>query len=374
MTQSMTQTKQTNMRFIMTRGGAAALLTLGTVLPLGAQASGSIRMTQRDSTVFIRVAPPSKAMLDSINVLMRALESEPLGSTSAMALRQRIDALVPGKGMVIVTKRGAPLSLPQGWIGITPQGPMKELLSDDGDFIQYFAYPSIIAVDPESPAQKAGIEVGDLLIAYNGLDVRGAEFNLTQLLVPDRKISVTVRREGETKDYSVVAARVPERIAVRRMEFRVQGRGAGDTRLDTILGGIDAPTRLRMLQPGFSLTFPRGGMAASEAPHSMAGVIGPARMMLLSPNGAFGATLSSVSPELARTLKLEVGVLVNDIAQDTPASRAGLRPGDVIVKVSGQPVTSLRGLQSIVRARIPDESVALKVLRDRKAHMLIVSW
>jgi serine protease Do len=352
--------EHTAMRTVLTRGRAALLLSLSAALPLGAQGVGSMQMSRRDSTVFLRVLQPSKATIDSITTLMRALEVEPLGSTAAVTLRRQIDALLPSANTLLFTKRGTSAALPQGWVGFTAQGPKKELLSQEGDFIQYFAYPSIIAVDPESPAQRAGIEPGDVLIAYNGLDVRGREFNLTQLLAPERKLSVTIRRDGEMKDYAVTVVKAPERVFRRRLDFGAVP--VNGTRVEAIVRGDDGPSRVQMPM----IAVPRGMGPGG-------GMISSLRM-LMAPNGAFGAVLSNVSPELAKTLKLETGVLVNDVSDESPATKAGLHTGDVIVGAGGQSVTSLRALHEAIAMHLQEQSIVLQVMRDRKPRKLSVSW
>ncbi|MDB4877021.1 MAG: hypothetical protein JWM41_3467 [Gemmatimonadetes bacterium] len=352
-----------DMKSLIVRGAAATLVTLasaGTV-PLGAQSAGSIQTRQRDSTVFVRINAPSKAVIDSITTLMRALNLELPDSPQSLALRKQIDALLPGRTQIIVNagRGGAVAALPRGWIGITPQGPKSEMISPDGDFIQYLTYPSIIAVDPESPAQRAGIAPGDLLIAYDGLDVRGHEFNLTQLLVPDRKLSVTVRRgDGETKDYAVTVVKAPERVFMRRFEPGAMAEHMAVERVRTNAGD-DAPARMQM--------------PIVAASRGMGGMRFPNRMFF-SANGALGAIMTTVTPELAKSLKLETGVLVADVSDDTPASRSGLRAGDLIVGAVGQPVTSLKALQELIALRLADQSIALRVIREKKARAITVSW
>ena len=332
-----------------------ALCALGIALPLGAQASGSVQLRQRDSTL-VRV--PSRAALDSISTLMRALNIEPPGSTASAALRRQIDSLLPGSQMLVVRKLSG---LPKGWVGFSAQGPKHEMIVPEGDFIQYFAYPSIVAVDPESPAQRAGIATGDLLIAYNGVDVRGREFNLAQLLEPDRKLSVTIRREGETKDYSMTVARAPERISRRRLDFDAMPQG-----------GIMIERIMKAEAGARGMVMPR--VDASPALAGKLGMYLPAKSFMMSPNGAFGAILSDVNPVLAKTLKLETGVLVNDVTEATPASEAGLHVGDVIVNAGAQPVVSLRSLHELIARHLGDQSIALQVMRDRKLRTITVNW
>ena len=98
------------------------------------------------------------------------------------------------------------------------------------------------------------------------------------------------------------------------------------------------------------------------------------RTFFLSPNGAFGAVLSTVKPELAKTLKLETGVLVTDVTDEPAASTSGLRAGDVIVSVAGQSVASLEALQEILKVRRAERTVVLDEVRDKKPRKVTVNW
>jgi S1-C subfamily serine protease len=64
------------------------------------------------------------------------------------------------------------------------------------------------------------------------------------------------------------------------------------------------------------------------------------------------------------------GLLVSSVADDGPAARAGLRVADVIVKVGGEPVTSLHGLRDRLQVGTP---VAVLVSRGGQAHELTVT-
>jgi serine protease Do len=98
------------------------------------------------------------------------------------------------------------------------------------------------------------------------------------------------------------------------------------------------------------------------------------QMFVISPNGVLGASVSTVGPELARKLKLEMGVLVNDVPEETPAWKGGLRTGDVIVNVGGQTVASLRQLRELILMRAADRMVPLRIVRDKKPQDVSVTW
>lgn len=57
------------------------------------------------------------------------------------------------------------------------------------------------------------------------------------------------------------------------------------------------------------------------------------------------------------------GVVIVDVLEETPAARAGLKSGDIVVAVEDRPVTETRLLQRLIAAAAPDSEVRLVVLR-----------
>jgi membrane-associated protease RseP (regulator of RpoE activity) len=346
----------------LSRGGAAALFTIVAALPIGAQTAGALPSRTRDSSAVFHFFVMSKGRIDTITTLMRSFEDVRPGSAAWDSLRKQIEALVPAMEL---RKSMHPSMSPRGWIGINAGGvPRHEEMRGDGQYLTYFAYPTIVTVDGQSPAERAGIMPGDTLVAYNGMDVVGRRLNLSQLLIPDKKLGVTVRRDGETKDFAVTVAKAPERVARRRIEFELQMLAA-DAERERIGTGVR-----RNLLPGGSGQVGSGRIIAVPS--------GPVefgnRMFVISPNGVLGASVLTVSPALARVLKLETGVLVNDVPEETPAWKGGLRTGDVIVNVAGQPVASLNQLRELILLRAADRAVPLRIVRDGKPQDVNVKW
>jgi len=89
-----------------------------------------------------------------------------------------------------------------------------------------------------------------------------------------------------------------------------------------------------------------------------------------------GVTIDEVSAEDAKVagVKEIAGVIVRAFnpADDSPAERAGIEPGDVIVAADGHPVDRVSTLQRIVRSHEPGESVALDVMRYGKRQTIRV--
>jgi Do/DeqQ family serine protease len=79
-----------------------------------------------------------------------------------------------------------------------------------------------------------------------------------------------------------------------------------------------------------------------------------------------GVTAQTIDSRLARSLGLKEvrGALVGDIASGSPADRAGLRRGDVILAVDGAPVSDSNALRNLVASSEPGSQVTLTFVRD----------
>jgi serine protease Do len=82
-----------------------------------------------------------------------------------------------------------------------------------------------------------------------------------------------------------------------------------------------------------------------------------------------GVTIQDLNQPLAESFGLPRpdGALVANVAPNSAAVAAGLKPGDVITEVNGQPVVRSGELSSLIGLAAPGEKVRLKVWRDRSA-------
>ena len=71
----------------------------------------------------------------------------------------------------------------------------------------------------------------------------------------------------------------------------------------------------------------------------------PLNHIILGQSFVAGAQITPLNPALAEYFGVDAGVLVTEVLEETPASKAGLVAGDVIVRVGGEDVTSLRDLR-----------------------------
>jgi serine protease Do len=82
--------------------------------------------------------------------------------------------------------------------------------------------------------------------------------------------------------------------------------------------------------------------------------------------GFLGVSIQDLTPELAKAMGIQenTGVLISDVQADTPAAKAGLRQGDVVVSFADQPVRTANDLRVRVANVDPGSTVPLTVLRD----------
>jgi serine protease Do len=91
--------------------------------------------------------------------------------------------------------------------------------------------------------------------------------------------------------------------------------------------------------------------------------------------GWLGVSIQQLTPELAKQFNLteKNGVIVADVTEESPAAKAGIQRGDVIVEFAGKKVSDPAELRNIVAATSPGQQVPIKMLREGKQKTVTVT-
>jgi len=85
--------------------------------------------------------------------------------------------------------------------------------------------------------------------------------------------------------------------------------------------------------------------------------------------GYMGVNIQDITPEMAKSLKLAKGtkgVIVANVLPESPADKAGIEQGDIVIHFDGKKIESVVQLRNLVAATAPGTSVKVGVLRDKK--------
>jgi serine protease Do len=200
-----------------------------------------------------------------------------------------------------------------GWIGVT--------IRDGRE-----AGVEVQALEPDSPAERAGVQVGDRIVEFNAMPVVGVR-QLTRIITETpvgRTVSMTVVRNGEERALQITPESRP-----RRFRFRI----------------------------------PRGLPSLSDLEDRIRS--GLARVHIEQDVAPLGFQTDRLTAQLRQFFGVDPGrgALVTSVEADSPAWDAGIRAGDVIVAVDGTEVGSPGDV--IDELDWDRETVTLTIVRDR---------
>ncbi|MGW8312582.1 MAG: DegQ family serine endoprotease [Desulfuromonadales bacterium] len=197
----------------------------------------------------------------------------------------------------------------RGWLGVTVQALNQELADSFG--LSSTRGALVNEITKGSPADQAGLQRGDVILSYDGRQID--ELNDLPRLVAatpvDKSVNVTIFRDGKERTVKVTIGKLLE---------GEQEVASGDRE--------------------------RGVTA--------------------------GITAANLTPELVKRFSLEgdAGILITKIAPDSPAAKANLRVGDLIVETDGKTINTVEDFAKTV-SKMPAGKV-LRLLIQRKATLL----
>ncbi|HJU69510.1 MAG TPA: PDZ domain-containing protein [Gemmatimonadaceae bacterium] len=245
-----------------------------------------------------------------------------------------------------------------GYIGVLWSANVNVETPKHGDALWTFHdYPHVEAVERASPAERAGIQVGDMILAFDGKDLRAGKIPMNTLLRPGNTVTVRLNRENRTRSVSVTVEPRPQ-VAVRG---RTPRPNATVLRPGTIV--IEPP------EPGDVSPTPPTAATPTIAPLPPLGVFGGAGPA----TATAGADMIVLDETLGEPYGTDYGLLIIRVGPRTPAARAGLLKGDVLLSADGR---ELRSATTLIRAveRAEDGQVRLELLRKRERKVVVLQW
>jgi serine protease Do len=185
----------------------------------------------------------------------------------------------------------------RGRIAVTVQPVPRDTLADFG--LKDRRGALVTSVTANGPAAKAGIQPGDVIIEFNGKTVpdRNGLVKIVMNTAPGTTVRMKILRDKQEQTLTVT---------VEELDLEAESGGGSSSQTEDVS------------------------------------------------TGGFGITLAPLGADMARRLQVpqgQRGVLISDVEPDGPAARSGIRPGDVIVSINRQPVTTVaeasRALQGI---------------------------
>lgn len=216
----------------------------------------------------------------------------------------------------------------RGWLGVS--------IAEDREGKVIVTY-----VEEDSPAELVKLREGDRILKIEGKEVKSSDQLVSEIRnrQPGQEINLTIEREGKPQELKVKLGAVPEEEAQRELELRFPGlfrKSPGIPRLP------EMPKLPGMERFEFEL--------------------GVEHYRFI------GVYLDELNPELSKYFGVPEGrgLLVSRVNAGSPAEKAGLKVGDVIISADGKRVETLEALTDQIQSKKKGEKIVLDIIRDKK--------
>ncbi|MBK9214565.1 MAG: PDZ domain-containing protein [Chloracidobacterium sp.] len=210
-----------------------------------------------------------------------------------------------------------------------------------------------------SPAAAAGILANDVIVSVNGDEVTSTR-KLTRLvseIAPDHQAAITVLRGGREQQITATIGKRPT------PKF---GDGNFSFSIPEWKGKIEMP-ELKGLEEKLK-NLPKDGPQVFGVP----GGEGKAYVWRAGEGRMIGIGITPLTKQLAEHFKVDDGVMINSVRDGSPAAKAGLKAGDIIVDLDGNAVKSELDLIRGINEK-KDGDVQVTVVRDGRRQTISVT-
>ncbi len=206
----------------------------------------------------------------------------------------------------------------RGWLGISLEEDSKGKVR-------------ITLVEKNSPAQQAGLKLGDIILKIDGRKVINGEYLAREIRNrrPGQEVILEIERNGKIREIKVKLGAYPQEEAERELERFL-------------------PEFLRPM-PFLSPDFPE-------------------RFRFFERRRYIGIYPEEIGPSLAEYFGVKdgKGILVTQLDPNSPAEKGGIKVGDVIIRADGRRIETIDELNSIIQKKRKGEKVKLELVRDKK--------
>ncbi len=198
----------------------------------------------------------------------------------------------------------------------------------------------IVNVESEGPAEVAGLEKEDIILEIDGKKLTSSQMLVNEIRKrkPGDDVSLKIERKGKKQDVEVRLGEYSERDIKREFELKFPKLFPPEP--------PEAPAPPKAVKPPKIEIFPRGWESRKF----------------------IGVYLEELNEELSAYfgVKEGTGLLVSKLSKDSPAEKAGLKVGDVIIKADGERVESVRELSGLIQDKEKGDKIEIEFLRDKK--------
>ena len=251
------------------------------------------------------------------------------------------------------------------YLGIEPQEVTRDNFGKFG--LSSVRGVAVEKVVENSPAAQAGLQAGDVIVSFNGEDVESVRklMRLISEVAPDHRVELTVLRNGSEQKFTATMGK-REFPGVFNGNFKIEN-------FPTVpaMPKIEVMPNLENMpkippMPKIE-AFPDGQGAFIWKGDSETG-------FFFGANRRIGVSVSSLSKQLGEYFGVSdgKGLLISSVRTDSPAAKAGLKAGDIIVEVEGKEIKNNADLIRALNEK-KEGSIQITIIRDRNRQTIQVT-